>query len=75
MSDKTIQEQIKEEYDKLAAIHATIATRMLMRHPLHKTAKVNELQERLEFRLQQHELNLVKEKVAIYEEVATILKP
>lgn len=75
MTDKNIHQQIKEGYDKLAEIHGTLAVRLLIDHPPHKKAKAAELQERLEFRLLQHELNLVTEKVAIYKEVVEILKP
>lgn len=72
---RTIDDEIKAAFDRLTEVHATIAVRMLIEHPQYKIAEVNDLQSRLEYRMKQAELAVLRDKVDIYEQVCEILKP
>lgn len=72
--EKSLATQIKEERDKLANIHGTMALHMNKAHPQKTIAKVQELQDRLEFRVANYELQLLKEKTDIYGQVLDIIK-
>lgn len=70
----SINEQIVEKRKKLEEIHASMSVHMMVQQPRSKAVKINELQERLEFRVKQYESQLLDEKIGIFSEVLTILR-
>lgn len=72
--EKSVNDQITEKRKKLEEIHASMSVYMIQAVPRSKTIKINELQDRLEFRVKQYESQLLDEKIDIFTQVLTILK-
>lgn len=74
-SEKPIDQQIKENREQLEELAISLSIYMATHHLPSTIAKVNELQDRLEFRVKQYENELLKEKVGIYRECLGHVKP
>lgn len=72
--NKPIDEQIKEARQTLSEIAASLGIYMQVHQPPKVVGRVQELQDRLEFRTKQYELELLKEKVSIYKECLSLIK-
>ncbi len=70
-----IDTRIREKRQRLVETAASLSVYMAMQHKPSVVAKVQELQDRLEFRTKQYEEQLLDEKVAIYKECLSLIKP
>ena len=73
-SSQTIYERIKAKRAELSNVHAVMTIHMQKRLTAQQTSKINELQDRLEFRVAQYEEQLLEEKIKVYREALTILR-
>lgn len=73
-SEKPIDEQIQDNRQALLELAASLSIYMMTPQLPSVTAKVAELQDRLEFRTKQYENELLKEKVKIYKECLKLVK-
>jgi len=75
MKNQDIDKSIDEKREKLNELSAIIALRMdMQKYPVSIKGKVQELQDRLEYRTKQYESQLLDEKIDIYEQVIKHLK-
>jgi hypothetical protein len=74
-NDKSIDERIVEKRDELLKIHASLAIYLLQQVSSSTQGKVQELQDRLEYRVKEYEEKLLDEKIVVYNKVLKLLKP
>lgn len=75
MKNQNIDKSIDEKRKELEGLSSTITLRMgMQKFPISVKAKVQELQDRLEFRIKQYENQLLDEKIDTYKQVVKHLK-
>jgi hypothetical protein len=73
-SETPITQQVEELRNRLTELAASLSIYMMSYHPQSVVAGVKELQDRLEYRIYEYELQLLQEKINIYEKCLNLLK-